>query len=548
MSGTMNWDYERYKRQLGLVHQHHVHDLNVLVLGQGPALSYIAINLALVGVGTLTLPANSNRLTAQHLAGQFLFHAQDYGSPISETLTQRLKTLNPHVQVELVDDHFSRRFDAILCTSDAVLTLPTNAPIIWAGVTDYGMYIGAQKPIAAPLTQNFLTPALASLCGALTVQEMLRVTHCVRVSEIQKFWVTLNYAFNDHANAPSQFTIDGRPTAAFSAKLDDDVSVYQIPVNLNNDLARLFFEQAKLDEPRIEIYSEPIECLYYSPFWSNRLEHNCISETLVALPELNAQRIVLGGIGGLGTWVAALLAVSNVHGELVIFDSDTQVENHNLNRQVLYDDAAIGLPKVHAAARALEQINPALTITSVLEEIQATTTVTHAQVMEQAHLAISAFDNFQARYVFSEWAAWNHVALVNGGSDGFNGDVQVIDPDQNGCLYCHWEHERGLDAAQTMKDDQAHRSCTRQDANAPEVGTALVTTSAAIASWQTLLALLTLAKTNARVDHQIGYLGKESAIEKCRLGTPCPVHEKGACDHPRQFWQMLTETIHGDNQ
>ncbi|MBI5302736.1 MAG: ThiF family adenylyltransferase [Chloroflexi bacterium] len=543
----MNWEFERYKRQLGLVHQRRVMDLNILLLGDGPALPYVATNLALLGVGTLTLPAASSCVTTQQRAGQFLFRAEDEGAPISETLARRVAELNPRIHAEFVEPQHARACDAVVVTSDVAHALPSNIPVIWAGVTDYGMFIGARKPHAAPLAPNLITPALASLCGALAAQEVLRVTRCLRPSEIVKFWVTLNYALREPANAGLVFAVDGAPTASFSDKPDGALPICRVPVNLNNDLVRLLFEQSTLGEPIAEIYDSPTECLYYSPFWGNRLENDGIVEAPIALSAPHAPRVVLGGIGGLGTWVAALLAVSDFTGELVVFDADTQVENHNLNRQVLYDDSAIGAPKVHAAARALRRINPALTVTALLEEIQATTVVTHAELMAHANLAISTFDNFRARYVFSEWAALSFVPLVNGGSDGFNGDVEVIEPAKHGCLLCRWEQARGRTVAQTMSMDEAHLSCTREDANAPEVGAALVTTTAAIASWQTLLALLALAKPAARVDHHLGFLGKENAVEKCRIATPCPVHEKGACEHPQRFWQMLEETIHGDD-
>ena len=544
----MNSDFERYKRQLGLVHQRRVMDLNVLVLGSGPALPYIATNLVLLGVGTLALPASSASLTARQVAGQFLFRAEDVGAPISQALARRVSALNPRVKIELVSAQPNCACDVIVATSEFTATFPAHIPVIWAGVTNYGLFIGAHKPHAVPGEPNLITPALASLAGALAAQEVLRITRCVRTSEVIKFWVTLNYAFREPANAELKFAMDGAQTVAFNEKRDGEFPLYRVPINLNNDLARVLFEETVIDEPTAEIFAEPTACLYYSPFWGNRIENNQVIEEPIELKSLTAHRVVLGGIGGLGTWVAALLAVSNFAGELVVFDGDTRVETHNLNRQVLYDEDVIGMAKVHAAARALHRLNPTLNVTGWLEEIQATTAITHGEMMKQADLAISTFDNFRARYLLGEWAALNRVSLINGGSDGFNGDVELIEPDKHGCLLCRWEQARGRDAAQAMSMDEAHLSCTREDANAPEVGTALVTTTAAIASWQTLLALLELAKPELEIDHHLGFLGKENAIEKCRIASPCPVHEHGTCDHPQQFWQNLEETIHGDDQ
>jgi len=543
----MNWEFERYKRQWGLVHQRRVIDLNILVLGVGPALPYLVTNLALVGVGTLTLPANSAPVTAAQVAGQFLLRASDVGAPLDETLARRVGELNPHTQVKLVDHALDGAYDALVVTDAKAYALPAESPIIWAGVTSYGVYVGARKPASAPFTPNLLTPALASLCGALSAQEALRVTHCLRDSEIQKCWVTLNYAFREPASAELKFALDGTPIAATNDQRDGELRLHRVPINLSHDLVRHLVQEVSVDEPSNHLFTTPTECLYYSPIWGNRLENNCVLEKPLTLPALGNQRVVLGGIGGLGTWVAALLAASELSGELVVFDNDTQVETHNLNRQVLYTEHALGESKVFAATRALEHINPTLTITALLEEIQATTAITRAELMAHTQLALSTFDNFRARYVLGEWAALHGVPLINGGADGFNGDVELIAPAQHGCLFCRWEQTRGLAAAQVMSTDEAHLSCTREDANAPDVGTALVTTTAAIASWQTLLALLTLAQPVTTIDHQLGYLGKENALEKCRLADPCPQHNKGTCTHPREFWQTLEETLHGDN-
>jgi len=545
----MNRDYDRYKRQLGLVHQRRVGELNVLLLGDGPALPYVATNLALVGVGTLALPVKSGLLTAAHLAGQFLFRANDVGMPLADALAHRVRELNPHTQVKRVESAQTCACDAIIVTDPVAGALPAHVPVIWARVSDYGVYLGAHQPSIAPLAPNLLTPALASLCGALAAQEVLRVTRCLRQSEIQKFWVTLNYAFREPANAELKFALDGAPVTSTSDQRDGELRVHRVPVNLGSDPVRRLFEDTAVDEPLAELFTQPLASLYYSPVWNNRLDAHAyrVIENPLALPALRDQRVVLGGIGGLGAWVAALLAVSDFAGELVVFDNDTRVEMHNLNRQVLYTERAVNEPKAHAATRALAQINPALVVTAHLEEIQATTAITRAELMARAHLAISTFDNFRARYVFSEWAALHGVPLVNGGADGFNGDVEVIVPAQHGCLLCRWEQTRGAVAAQAMSADEGHLSCTREDANAPEVGAALVTTTAAIASAQTLLALLTLAHPATPVDHHIGWLGKENAMDKCRLAEPCPQHARGACAHPRAFWQMLAETLDGED-
>jgi len=78
---------------------------------------------------------------------------------------------------------------------------------------------------------------------------------------------------------------------------------------------------------------------------------------------LRDARVVVLGVGGLGSWAALSLACCGV-GELTLVDGDT-VELSNLNRQVLFAADDIGRPKARVAAAAIERFNPGMTIVPV---------------------------------------------------------------------------------------------------------------------------------------------------------------------------------------
>jgi bacteriocin biosynthesis cyclodehydratase domain-containing protein len=84
----------------------------------------------------------------------------------------------------------------------------------------------------------------------------------------------------------------------------------------------------------------------------------------LAAPEcqrrLREARVVVLGVGGLGTWAALSLACCGV-GRLTLYDGDA-VELSNLNRQVLFTEGDIGEPKVLAAAAALRRFNPGVAV------------------------------------------------------------------------------------------------------------------------------------------------------------------------------------------
>jgi molybdopterin-synthase adenylyltransferase len=70
---------------------------------------------------------------------------------------------------------------------------------------------------------------------------------------------------------------------------------------------------------------------------------------------LSRARVVVLGVGGLGSWASYALACCGI-GELVLVDHD-RVEVSNFNRQILYRERDIGRVKVEAAAEALAEFD-----------------------------------------------------------------------------------------------------------------------------------------------------------------------------------------------
>ena len=75
-----------------------------------------------------------------------------------------------------------------------------------------------------------------------------------------------------------------------------------------------------------------------------------------ALERLQAARVAVFGIGGVGGYTVEALARSGI-GQLDLIDSDC-VSISNINRQNLATHSTIGLPKVEAARRRILDINP----------------------------------------------------------------------------------------------------------------------------------------------------------------------------------------------
>ncbi len=76
--------------------------------------------------------------------------------------------------------------------------------------------------------------------------------------------------------------------------------------------------------------------------------------------KLKAARVLIIGSGGLGSPALLYLTAAGV-GTIGIVDFDI-VDDSNLQRQVLFDVREIGKPKVEAAKRRLEALNPYVNI------------------------------------------------------------------------------------------------------------------------------------------------------------------------------------------
>jgi bacteriocin biosynthesis cyclodehydratase domain-containing protein len=85
--------------------------------------------------------------------------------------------------------------------------------------------------------------------------------------------------------------------------------------------------------------------------------------------ELEASRIAVLGVGGLGGWSALNLACVGV-GEMLLVDFD-RVELSNLNRQVLYGEADIGRHKAVAAAERLSGFNSSIKIEARVQKLDS---------------------------------------------------------------------------------------------------------------------------------------------------------------------------------
>jgi bacteriocin biosynthesis cyclodehydratase domain-containing protein len=84
---------------------------------------------------------------------------------------------------------------------------------------------------------------------------------------------------------------------------------------------------------------------------------------------LREAKVAVLGVGGLGGWAAWSLLCTGI-GEMWLVDGD-RVEVSNLNRQILYTEADIGLLKVECAAARLRAFNSKAKITATAKRLES---------------------------------------------------------------------------------------------------------------------------------------------------------------------------------
>ncbi|KAI0484379.1 hypothetical protein GGR56DRAFT_22870 [Xylariaceae sp. FL0804] len=143
-------------------------------------------------------------------------------------------------------------------------------------------------------------------------------------------------------------------------------------------------------------------------------------------------RVLMIGAGGIGCELLKNLVLSGF-GEVHIVDLDT-IDLSNLNRQFLFRHEHIKKSKALVAKEAAQRFNPNIKL------------VAHHANIKDAHfnvewfrgfrLVFNALDNLEARRHANRMCLAADVPLIESGTTGFNGQVQVIKKGVTACYDC----------------------------------------------------------------------------------------------------------------
>lgn len=157
--------------------------------------------------------------------------------------------------------------------------------------------------------------------------------------------------------------------------------------------------------------------------------------------KLLAARVLIIGLGGLGSPAAMYLAASGV-GHLVLVDHD-KVDLTNLQRQIVHATERVGQDKAASAARGLDALNSGVRVTTINRKLEG------AELDEQVRLAdavVDATDNFASRFTINAACVRAKKPLISGAVVRFEGQVAVFAPG-GPCYRCLYAEGGGPDEA-----------------------------------------------------------------------------------------------------
>lgn len=148
---------------------------------------------------------------------------------------------------------------------------------------------------------------------------------------------------------------------------------------------------------------------------------------------LKNSRVLIVGLGGLGSPVALYLAAAGV-GELYLADFDT-LDLSNLQRQIVHDSNALGALKVQSAQARLQGLNPHIVVHAISDKLTSENLPT---LLQSVDLVVDCTDNFTIRSQLNVACFASSKVLVSGAAIRGEGQVSVYDPNnaESPCYHC----------------------------------------------------------------------------------------------------------------
>ncbi len=142
---------------------------------------------------------------------------------------------------------------------------------------------------------------------------------------------------------------------------------------------------------------------------------------------IESSTVCVIGVGALGTNTSESLVRSGVK-NLILIDDDS-IEEHNLQRQCLFNQKDINKSKVEVAKEKLQEINPKVKITIQKERLTKDTNI-------KSDLVLDCTDNIETRFLINDLCMQNNIPWIYSSAIESTGYVLVIYPKKTPCFSC----------------------------------------------------------------------------------------------------------------
>ena len=112
---------------------------------------------------------------------------------------------------------------------------------------------------------------------------------------------------------------------------------------------------------------------------------------------LSQAKVLIVGVGGLGSPIATYLTGAGIGTIGLVYDD--KVSETNLQRQILYNETEIGMPKALCAKQRLEKLNSNITFKAYPTRL---TKENAQEIISQYDIVVDGCDNLQTRYLIND--------------------------------------------------------------------------------------------------------------------------------------------------
>ncbi len=148
--------------------------------------------------------------------------------------------------------------------------------------------------------------------------------------------------------------------------------------------------------------------------------------------QLKNAKVAVIGVGALGTTTANLLVRAGI-GNILLIDRDI-IELHNLQRQTIFRERDVGLPKAAATKEWLEEVNSETKIEAKLIDLNAETI--NILKEKEYNLVLDCTDNMETRFLINDFCVKNNIPWIYCSAVGTKGRLLTIIPQKTPCLRC----------------------------------------------------------------------------------------------------------------